>query len=91
MDKITALAYVGLAVYAIAVRFALAGFKANGPRMLTQYFAACILVNVLYNVIGGMIIGEVAWASIIGSCVGTVAMLLINKNYYDKRIGMFVN
>lgn len=91
VDKITALLYIGLAVYAIAVRFALAGFKANGPRMLTQYFIACMVVNILYNLVGGMAIGQVMWGSIVSGCVGSLVMLLINKSYYDKRIGMFVN
>ena len=94
IDLLMGLACVGLAVFGILTRFALAGYKAKGPRMLMICYAANAAASVLYlllvSAVTGMALSEVLDSSTIGSLVGSIAMIFINNNYYSKRAELFV-
>lgn len=86
---------VGIAVYAIMTRFALAKYQAKGPRMLTTLYvlnlAHSLIYPLLVSVVCGMEMSEVFDSSTAGSLAGSVAMIFANKNYYAKRAHLFIN
>ena len=94
IDLLMGLACVGLAVFGILTRFALAGYKAKGPRMLTICYAANAGASIVYlllvSAVTGMALSEVMDSSTIGSLVGSIAMIFINNSYYGKRADLFV-
>lgn len=81
---------VVLAVWAIYVRFRLAGFRRNGPKMYILFLAINCVFQVLNLVIafGGDI---TTTSSAVGSVVSSVLMLVLTNIYYKKRAELFVN
>ena len=81
---------VVLAVWAIYVRFRLAGFRRTGPKMYLLFLAINCVFQVLNLVIafGGDI---TTTSSAVGSVVSSVLMLVLTNIYYKKRAELFVN
>jgi len=92
MDVLFGLVSLAMAVLLIVTRFALAGYKENGPKLLIACYAASAVVAILYPLlvsgITGMGFAELFDAT---SLVTGIVMCIANKNYYDKRAHMFVN
>lgn len=100
IDLILGILSILLAGIAIYTRFRLAGFHANGPKMIITLYTLSIIMNVVYCVavmaIAGDALNAVGGAdSIISSTVGSVAvsiaMVFANKTYFQKRANMFTN
>ncbi|MBE5811597.1 MAG: hypothetical protein E7318_11785 [Clostridiales bacterium] len=91
MDMFYGVAVIALGVLLIITRFQLAGYKAKGPSMLTICYIATLAISVLYGIIAAGITGLSLMELINPASIGTsIAMIFINKNYYDKRSDLFV-
>ncbi len=98
LDMIYGLVGIAMAVYAIFVRFALAGFKKYAPNMIVAYYAIGTVSSFLYNLIGSNIIKEgtnglidVSDSGIgISLAIGAL-MTSLNSAYFAKRKDMFQN
>ena len=79
-----------LAVLALYVRFRLAGFRKNGPKMYILFLGINCVFQVLNLLISfGSDLNTVS--SAIGSLLTCVLMLVLTNIYYKKRADMFVN
>ena len=85
---------LALAAYMIYVRFQLAGFRIDAPRKLSILYCANLGCSVVYllavsavtKLSLGSMMGDIA-----GTVFGSILMLFINQNYYNKRLELFVN
>jgi len=83
---------LGIAVLAIVTRFALAGYKANGPKLLYIMYACNALINPLYSVLVSVTMNAPLLemlSSDIASLIVPVAMIALNHTYYTKRAALF--
>ena len=81
---------VVLAVLALYVRFRLAGFRKNGPKMYILFLGInCVfqVLNLLISFGSDLNTGS----SAIGSLLTCVLMLVLTNIYYKKRADLFVN
>ena len=83
-------ALCALAVYQVSTRFALAKFKSNGPSMLYRIYIFNILLTIIYNGALYIITGGGGLVNILGSVIGTLIWLLINKKYFNNRKHLFI-
>ena len=92
VDVLMGLASIALAVMLIVTRFSLAGYKKNGPKLLTIAYALNIAIALIYPLIASSVtnlgFGDLLNPS---SLASSAAMLFVNKNYYAKRAHLFVN
>ena len=94
MDLGWGLVLLALAAYMIYVRFQLAGFRIDAPRKLSILYGVNLGCSVVYllavsavtRLSLGSIMGDIA-----GTVFGSILMLFINQNYYNKRLELFVN
>lgn len=92
LDMLYGVALIGLGVLLIITRFKLAGHKSSGPFMLTISYVATLVISVLYGLIASGISGLSLLELINPVSIGTsIAMIFINKSYYDKRSSLFIN
>lgn len=91
IDMLYGVVCIGLGVLLIITRFQLAGYKSSGPAMLTITYIAALAVSVLYSLIASGITGlsllELVNPASLG---GSIAMIFINRAYYNKRAELFV-
>ena len=81
-----------LAALSVVARFQLAGFKKSGPNILTILYALNLILSVIYLVGLSAISGEASASSGIGGSVAvSIAMIVANSTYYNKRKHMCVN
>lgn len=73
-----------LGAFLIFVRFRLSGFKKNAVNCFTAAQAANIVLSVLC-----MIVLDMGFD--VSSIAGSIAMIVITRNYYGKRSELFVN
>ena len=92
LDVFMGVAAIGLGVFGIYTRFRLSGYHSNGPKMLLLTYAASAAIQVIY-IIGAYIAldGAVTMTSTFTNVAVSVAMIFINKTYFDKRAHMFKN
>lgn len=92
VDMLMGLMVIALAVLLIVARFALAGYKKNGPKLLVIAYAANIALALIYPImvaaVTGLPFGELFNVT---TLISSIAMLVVNKIYYDKRARLFVN
>lgn len=82
-----------LAFFCIFVRFRLASFKADGPKMLMILYICSAVMNIIY-IIGIYIVTKGAvslGATVHTQTVVCTLMVVCNKIYFDKRKHLFVN
>lgn len=95
IDTLMGVVLIVIAVLCIITRFALAGYKASGPKLLFGMYLANVVVSILYIIIVSGItelgFGDLMNGSVAGSLIGSIAMAFINKVYYGKRAELFVN
>lgn len=93
IDMLMAMLMIVVAVFSIVTRFALAGYKSNGPKMLTGLYLVTMLTGVFYLIIAsavtGISLGDLIDSSSISSLISSIAMIFINKSYYGKRAHLF--
>lgn len=93
IDTTTAILSFALSFFGIYVRFRLSQYRVNGPKMLINLYTASLAVGLFY-VIGFFIVteGEVdSFASMGASVAINIAMIGLNKKYFDNRKHLFVN
>ena len=84
--------YLGLAVFAVIVRFRLAKFKAGSPALAHIMVAINAGVLLLYAMVASGVTGIAFFELIsdsIGSIIGMVVLLIWNINYFNKRADLF--
>ena len=90
---LASLVSAGVLVYA---RFQLSGFRKNGPVALMITYGLSAAVNLIYVIGANSILSDAAGVSLdmsstIASVITSVAMIFVNKAYFDKRSHLFVN
>lgn len=92
VDVIMGLASIVLAVLLIVTRFALAGYKENGPKLLMISYAANIAVALVYPIMAAAVT-DLSFGELfdVTTLISSIVMLVVNKIYYDKRAHLFVN
>lgn len=93
LDIIVGILSFGMVALAIYVRFQLAGYKKDGPKMLLGMYAIQLAINLIYYFGLLIILGfdGTILSSLIGTIIGSVIMIVLNKIYFDKRKDLFVN
>lgn len=98
IDVIMGIVLLGLVAFIILVRFRLAGFKKDGPKLLAVMYAAVLAFNILYIILVASVlsdfgagIGDLLTPSVVVSLLGSAVMLIVNKIYFDKRKELFIN
>ena len=99
VDLVFGVAYLVFALFCIITRSRLAHFKKGAPSMLIAFYVLSALITIGSTVAGGVAMGLETQdllnlfieADFLGSIIGTVIAILINKVYFGKRAHMFVN
>ncbi len=100
IDILFGLATIGAAIYGVYVRFELAKLKKGAPQKLTILYILVVAISVIYLIAVAVVLssantgiglGDLMSPSVIGSLIGSAAMIVINKIYFDKRASLFVN
>lgn len=99
VDMAVGVLSIGIALFAIFVRFQLAGFKTHAPKLLIVMYALVIVVNVVYYAgvlyaLGddiAMVDTAEFTSTLVGSIFGSVVMISVNNTYFQKRKSLFVN
>lgn len=83
---------IALGVFSIIVRFQLAGYKKQGPKMLLVLYGVSLVVSILYSIIASAMTSvNVVDSSSISSLVVSVVMIFVNYIYFKKRAHLFCN
>ncbi len=100
LDKFIGIACLGAAAFAIYARFQLAAYKRNSPNFITVLYVISMAINLVY-IIGVVAIfdGKIGGDSIIDdmitqyvtSIIVSIAMIVANRTYFQKRAHLFVN
>jgi hypothetical protein len=94
-DMLFGVIFILMAVYAIIVRFMLAGFKKNGPTLYFILIAMAIVIQMAYTTIVSMITKVNLFVSQTSSPIVVIMvdiiLLIINIIYFGKRKHKFVN
>ncbi len=92
LDVIMGILLIAISVFGIYTRFQLAGFKANGPMCVYILYGATAALNFLYPLIASAItdISGLFDTSTITSVCVSLAMIGLNKTYFDKRKELFI-
>lgn len=89
-DIVIAVLFIGLAVMAILARKKLKNFEAGAPEFYLKFLALDCAIAVVQILGASLFVGElIADSSTIGNIVGCIAMIGINKTYFDKRAELF--
>ena len=96
LDMFVGAALIALAALAIFTRFRLAGYHKNGPDLVTLMYASTIIINVIYYIGIAIVLPDdiadaVNTSSLITGSLTSIAMIFINKTYFEKRASLFVN
>lgn len=92
VDVTFGLLAVAIAVYQIVTRFALAGYKEKGPKMLYIMYALNVVYEFLYCAAATAVTGINCfdWAGLIGRLLGAVLFIWLNYKYFKKREDYFI-
>lgn len=92
VDIVYGILLLVLAVFMIVTRFQLSGLKKNGPKMIVGLYGLNIAIAIIYAVLISCTTNYMAFdTSIVGQCVISIAMAVVNKVYFDRRKDIFVN
>ena len=93
VDTLYGIALIAVAVLAIYTRFRLAGYYQNGPKMLMLIYAVNAVIMVAYWIGVSSALGDfkeyLNTSSYIPNIAVSVAMIFVNKTYFDKRAHLF--
>ena len=98
VDMALAVGCIILAVLAIYARMRLAGFYANGPKMITVLYVCAMILNLAYTIgvvvcLGDAVEGSdevIDYSSTAVQIVMSAIMIGVNKSYFNKRKELFV-
>lgn len=95
IDLLYAIVLVVLAVVAIMARMKLAGYKKDGPKFLLMLYAGALISSVVYLVLVASVcqlpLEQFMNTSAVTQLIVQLAMIFINKTYFDKRAHLFIN
>ncbi|MBE6942139.1 MAG: zinc-ribbon domain-containing protein [Ruminococcaceae bacterium] len=96
LDTLCGILAIVVGVLGIYTRFQLAGFKKNGPMLLTCVYAGSIAFTLIYiiginSILPEYVLSEMDFSSIYGNIAGSVVMIFANITYFKKRAHLFVN
>lgn len=97
LDVMVGLLMIALAVFSVVVRFRLAKFHKNAPKLLMALYIAAAAVTLVHAVGAQAIVsgfapkGLLDTSTEIGSIIGSIAAVIINGIYFKKRSYLFVN
>ena len=96
LDIVIGLLVICFAAGQIYVRFCLAGYKANGPKLVVAMYAGIGIINIIYLIGLSMVLPESAMESldtsnVITNLVVGLVMAGVNSVYFNKRKHLFVN
>lgn len=94
LDFVFGVLYILLAVWAVVTRFKLAGYSRSGPTMLTAYYVLGLILSLAYLLMCSLVTNE---AGMFGELlvdsspdfVGSIIMIIVNHQYYQKRRKLF--
>lgn len=94
LDIFYGIACIGVGVYGIVTRMALAKYNKNAPMMLYILYGVSAVIPLIYVFGASMVIskyGAIDFTSNIISVIGSAAMIAVNYVYFNKRKHLFVN
>lgn len=92
IDVFYGLVLIALGVFNIYTRFQLSTYKKTGPACLLAIYGASAVIAVIYVMAVSVILGESCFDSnTFTSVAGSVVMILVNRDYFNKRQSLFVN
>ena len=92
VDVIYGIALIGLAIIAVMTRQKLAGYSADGPKMLMTYYVLSTAVSVVYALLASIVTGQNFFSgSVLLSIIVSIVMIFLNKVYFEKRAHLFNN
>lgn len=94
IDMTVGILMIALGVFAIVVRFALAKYKAVGPKLLLLLYASSCVLNLIYCLAVVTIVPSLFSTlapDIVTSVVTSVIMIAVNNTYFKNRKELFVN
>ncbi len=96
LDILVGILMIAVAAFAIYTRMRLAQYRADGPKMLMILYAVNAIVGLVYVIglsalVNDMVRDALDYSSFTSNIAMSVAMIFINKKYFDKRKHLFVN
>ncbi|MBQ4435465.1 MAG: hypothetical protein II879_05155 [Clostridia bacterium] len=94
IDLVWGIVLLGLSAYMIYVRFQLAGFRIDAPKKLSILYVANLVCSLGYLLAVSSVTHlslRTIMSEITVTLIGSILMLFINQNYYNKRLELFVN
>ena len=92
LDIVMGVVMIAIAVFSIIVRFQLAGYKKQGPKMLLVLYAVNLVVSLAYSLAVSAITSiNVMDSSSVGGLVISAVMIVVNYIYFKKRAHLFCN
>ena len=92
VDVVMGLLSLGLMVWVLVVRQRLAKFRRGAPRLYLIWIGASLGVALFYLVAASLVLGQlVMTGSVVGSLVGSLVLIVLNRVYFRKREHLFVN
>ena len=97
LDLLIGLVSLAMAAFWIYVRFRLAKFRADGPKLLIMVYVVSIVINLVYGIgatvllSGSMGLQSSPMTAAVSSSCGAIIMIFANKAYFGKRAELFVN
>ena len=92
IDKIYGLILIGLGVYILITRFALAKYKSFGPLLLYGVYILNLILPIVYAGITAPILGvSITELLDFTSLIVSGVMVFVNFSYFSKRSDLFTN
>lgn len=92
IDVIFGLVCIGMAAFALFVRFQLAGYKAKGPKMYLMFLVINIVITVIYIISASSVIGKFTLDTQTGTQIITsIVLIFANITYFKNREHLFIN
>jgi uncharacterized membrane protein len=90
LDVVVGILMIGLAVFAIVVRFRLSGYKKDGPKLLLLLYGVSAVVSLVYTFAAGAITStNIFETSTVTNLAVSVVMIIVNRIYFQKRSHLF--
>ncbi len=85
------LVLIGWAFFALYVRQRLANYRTDGPKLYLLFLIINLAAVLVYNLIGGLIVGGLDVAGLLMTALCNVLLIWLNRTYFKKRQHLFVN
>lgn len=90
LDKIYGIVLIGLGVYALITRFALAGYKSFAPLLLYGVYIINTIAPIVYaGIVAGILEISITELLEFTTIIVNAVMLFFNFSYFNKRSDLF--